>query len=304
MSEYTKRALSFEEQADQLLERGLIADREELILRLRAVSYYRLAGYFYPFRELDATSMATDRFKEGANLKTVWERYCFDRRLRVAVLDAIERIEVSVRTKLVFHFSHTHGPFGYCVEANLPKLKVNEYLEWRTALQEETGRSKETFKKHFFDKYGDHHNNLPLWMIGELMSMGSLLTFFKGVSPDLKRKVAEEYRVPDEVLLSWLRSLNGMRNICAHHSRFWNRVLGYPPLLPNPRKFPEWHGEDKLPNDRCGIMLIIIRYFLRLIDPVSHWHERVETLMEKYPEIPRSSMGLSDNWKEHPIWRS
>src|SRR5262249_44980727 len=144
--QYTKQPLSYEAQADRLLERGLNADREELIRRLKAVSYYRLSGYLYPFREMDAAAgQPTDRFRQNTNLTTIWNRYCFDRRLRVLTLDGIERIEVSIRTKLIYHFSQLHGPFGYCDDAKLPKLKIAEYLEWRTALQEETGRSKEVF---------------------------------------------------------------------------------------------------------------------------------------------------------------
>ncbi len=301
--EYQKKAIDFEIQADQLLERGLQADRAELISRLQAVSYYRLAGYLHPFRVQDSTGVSTDQFQKGTDLRIIWDRYCFDRRLRVLTLDAIERIEVSLRTKLVFHFAHNYGPFGYCEEKNLPKLEVQEYLDWRGSLQEETRRSKEPFKKHFFEKYGDHHQNLPIWMLAELMSMGSLLTFFKGVPPELKRRVAEEYGFVDELLLSWLRTLNAARNICAHHSRFWNRVLGYPPMMPNSRKFPEWHTEDKIRTDRSGIILMMCRFMLPKVSETSFWHQRVEALFEQYPEIPVLSMGLPERWKEHPIWR-
>ena len=148
------------------------------------------------------------------------------------MLDAIERIEVSARTKLVHHFAHAYGPFGYLDDRNLPKLKIDEYLEWRANLVEETQRSKETFKKHFFDTYGDHHKELPVWMLAELMSMGSTLTFFRGADPVVMRDVSAEYGLAHELFLSWFRSLNAARNICAHHSRFWNRELGYKPELP------------------------------------------------------------------------
>jgi abortive infection bacteriophage resistance protein len=300
--EYNKQALTYEAQADQLLQRGLQADRDELIRRLQAASYYRLSGYLHPFREKDATGHPTDHFCKNTDLKTIWARYCFDRRLRVLTLDGIERIEISIRTKLIYHFSHIHGPFGYCDDATLPKLKMPEYLEWRTALQEETDRSKEIFKKHFFDKYGDHHRNLPLWMLTELMSMGSLLTFFRGVEPDIKRRIAEEYGLPDEVALSWLRSLNAARNICAHHCRFWNRTLGYAPALPKERKHPEWHREPKIRTDRSGMILLICRHLLSLISSTSRWYERVEALFEEYPNIPIAEMGLPNDWKKHPVW--
>jgi len=146
-----------------LIERGLRADRETLIHRLTSVSYYRLSGYLYPFRQKNS-----DTFIEGTQLDLIWKRYCFDRRLRVLLLDVIERIEVAVRTQLVHHFSHAYGPFGYCDENNLPKLSIAEYISWRDSLQTETTRSKEAFKKHFFKKYGDSHRNLPIWMISEL----------------------------------------------------------------------------------------------------------------------------------------
>jgi abortive infection bacteriophage resistance protein len=59
---YTKRAFTFDEQADQLLARGLVADRQELPTRLRSVSYYRLSGYWHPFRRAD------DEFVSGTTL--------------------------------------------------------------------------------------------------------------------------------------------------------------------------------------------------------------------------------------------
>ena len=295
--EYSKRPYSLEEQADQLLDRGLIADRAALIHRLQAVNYYRLSGYLFPFRQRQS-----DQLISGTTLDIVWKRYCFDRRLRGLVLDAIERIEVAVRTQLVYHFTHAHGGFGYQDDRKLPKLKIDAYLEWRLKLEEETSRSKETFKKAFFEKYGDCHKELPLWMLCELMSMGSLLTFFKGVEPQIKQAVGAPWGIPDALLLSWLTSLNAARNLCAHHARFWNRELGYPPLLPQPNKFPLWHGEHKLATNRCGIILFICRHWLRLISPSSNWHQRVEVLISENPEIPKADMGLPENWASHPIW--
>lgn len=76
---YTKPALTFGQQADLLLRRGLAADKTALIEKLRAVNYYRLTGYLYPFRKPD------DTFRPGTTLDLVWHRYVFDRQLRVLV---------------------------------------------------------------------------------------------------------------------------------------------------------------------------------------------------------------------------
>lgn len=302
--EYVKEPLTFEEQADRLIARGLEADRDELIKRLSAVSYYRLSGYLYPFREPES-----DNYIAGTTLETVWNRCCFDRRLRMLLLDAIERIEVAVRTQLIYHFSHTHGPFAHCNEKNLSNLKIEDYIDWRESIITETKRSKDAFKQHFFKKYGDSHQNLPLWMAAELMSMGSLLTFFRGCPNSIKSKVAAHFDMADELLVTRLRSLNAARNICAHHSRLWNRVLGYAPGLPQKNKYPDWHHEDGdgnrlFNNDRCGLLLVICHTFLARISPTSRWQKRVEELFTEYPEIPFADMGLPENWQQHPLWKS
>ena len=77
---YTKPPLTFEQQADLLISRGLIADKSTLITRLKSVSYYRMSGYLYPFRN------PNDTFKPGTTLDRIWQRYTFDRQLRLSVL--------------------------------------------------------------------------------------------------------------------------------------------------------------------------------------------------------------------------
>ncbi len=72
MTEDTKPALSFEQQADQLLRRGFQADRAKLIETLSRVSYYRLSAYWHPVKRADET------FMPGTTLEKVWRRYAFD----------------------------------------------------------------------------------------------------------------------------------------------------------------------------------------------------------------------------------
>lgn len=301
--EYTKQALTFRQQAEQLLARGLLADRADLEARLEAVSYYRLAGYWHPFRVRDAEGKVRDEFVANTRLGPIWDRYCFDRRLRGLVMDAIERIEVSMRTKLVYHFSHRYGPFGYLDPNNLPKMSDTRYGQWIDRLRHETGRSKEEYKRHFFKKYGDCHDDLPLWMLTELMSMGSLMTFYRGLVPELKRKLAAEYGLGDQLIFSWLGALHVTRNICAHHSRLWNRRLGYMPKLPPPNKHPEWHQPDlEINRGRIGVMLLICRHWLALVAPQSTWQQKIENLFDEFPSVPVEAMGLPVKWRLHPVW--
>jgi len=233
---YDKVPLSFEEQAALLMSRGLIADPALLVNRLKNVNYYRFTGYLHPFR-LDNS----DNYKPNTTLERVWRLYAFDRRLRLIIMDAIERIEISVRTQLIYELSHATGAFGYTTSTGLPKLNTVDYQKWWKSVSDEIGRSKEIFVEHFLKKYGDYHQTLPLWMTGEIMSFGCMLTMYRGVSPGIKRNIARHYNIPDEVLTSWLQVFNVARNICAHHGRLWNREFGYKPKLPGENKYPQWH---------------------------------------------------------------
>ena len=296
--EYTKPPLTFEAQAELLISRGLAADKATLVARLTAVNYYRLSAYLFPFRQ-----KTDDHFREGTSLDLVWCHYTFDRQLRILVMDAIERIEVAVRTQVVYHFTHLHGPFGYRKPACLPKLDSDKYHRWLLDMKDEINRSREKFINHFQEKYGDCHESPPLWMLCEVMSFGRMLTLFNGVEDKLRRVIAFEYGIPDMVLQSWLGALNVIRNICAHHGRLWNRELGYKPIIPLKNKYPQWHDPVEVRNDKLFAILTILRYLLKKVAPTSQWDTRFLDLLRRYPQIPIAAMGFPKNWEESPIWR-
>jgi len=121
---YTKPSLSYEQQADLLIGRGLVADRETLIMRLKTVNYYRLSGYIYPFRESDTL------IKAGTTLDKVWRHYTFDRQLRILMMDAIERVEAAIRAELAHHFVEMHDIWGHLDPVNLPQISVSDHRRW------------------------------------------------------------------------------------------------------------------------------------------------------------------------------
>lgn len=295
---YAKPPLTFEEQADQLLKRGMIGDRDLMISRLQSVSYYRLSGYWHPFRNTD------DSFKPRTSFDTVWERYVFDRRLRLQVMDAIERIEIAVRSQLAHHHPLRFGPFAYATDpGTLPKLKLEEHQEFLRHIEEGTSRSHETFVKHFQKKYSDCHSHLPIWMATEVMPFGTVLTFFRGASHKVKQQVADVFSMPDAVFSSWLLTLNSIRNICAHHGRLWNRELGIKPIIPSVATYPDWHHPIIVRNNRLFCILTICCWCLYRIAPQSRWPDRINELLSRSSLIPLIDMGFPTNWKMCPIWK-
>lgn len=107
---FAKPATTFDEQIDLLIGRGMeIPDRDRARHYLAHLNYYRLGAYWLPFE----ADHATHRFRPGTRFEDVVGLYVFDRELRLLVMDAIERLEVSVRTQWAYHLAHAYDPHAH-----------------------------------------------------------------------------------------------------------------------------------------------------------------------------------------------
>lgn len=296
---YRKEPLSFAAQADLLLTRGLIADRQRLIECLAAVNYYRLSAYWHTFRIPDDPD---NRLMSGTTFDCVWRRYTFDRQLRLLVMDAVERVEIAVRTQIVNRHVIGFGPFGYLDQSTLPGLSVTDHRKLLEKIRYEAQNSREDFVRHFCRKY-TAESGLPLWMACELMTFGTMLALFTGLRTRTKKDVARHYGLNAPVLGSWLRMLNQVRNICAHHARLWNRVYGVKAVMPEAAAHPVWHAPVPVGNDQTFAVLTLLRYLLKQVAPRSQWERRLERLFFDYSDVPLRFMGFPENWKDCPLWQ-
>lgn len=176
---FSKPAVDINTQLNILLARGLVVANQTLAVQaLNSVGYYRLSGYLYPFRTRDASGLVLDTYYPGSTLDEVIQLYEFDRQLRLLLLDAIERIEVAVRTQVTYHFSLKYGPFGHTNPNNFhAKFRHND---WLNDAQTEVTRSNDKFISHFEQKY-DGFPVVPLWMLTEVISIGSLSRLYRGL---------------------------------------------------------------------------------------------------------------------------
>ena len=142
--EFAKDPLSLEEQIDLLKQRGmLINDEAKARTYLTNISYYRLSAYWYIFLELP---QADHKFKEGTEFHRVVDTYVFDRKLRILLFDEIERIEISIKTRLIQEFCETKGKNWY----EDPALYTKPYHQQKflECVDDEIKRTSEVFIKH------------------------------------------------------------------------------------------------------------------------------------------------------------
>lgn len=197
-----------------------------------------------------------------------------------------------------------YGPFGYLELTNVPKMPKYQHDDFMVSIYRETLKSKEYFVKHFREKY--KKNELPIWMVGELISFGTLIYFFEGLDNNLKQKISEPFSIEYPVFKSWLKCILYTRNLCAHHMPVWSRYWQVKPQIPNhvkPGTSDLWHIPVVIKDDNLFGILSVLRYLQKIIAPQSSWKRRFLELLDKYPDVPKDRMGFQKNWQESPIWQ-
>jgi abortive infection bacteriophage resistance protein len=283
---YDKPALTFGEQVEKLESRGLVISDRTLATRwLEVVSYYRFSAYLHTYRIL-----GSDNYRAGTTFEEIADVYNFDRKLRMVVMDAIERVEVWFRAAITYELAHRFGPFGYVQRSSFDS-KFN-HRRLITELRDEHRRSKEEFIEHYFQKYtGENH--LPIWMATELLTFGSLNFIYASMPQEMRKRIAFQIGVDDSVLTSWIKSMYYLRNLCAHHGRLWNRQLGISPKIPH--EFKKYYG--RLVPRKTYTALAILGIILNRVSPDSTWKASVATLIKANPQINLRQMGFPADWQ-------
>jgi abortive infection bacteriophage resistance protein len=297
---YTKPPFSCEQHIELLQSRGLIIDNAERAKKYIAnVGYFRLTGYMYHLQSNDGNH----NFLKGATFNDIILHYQFDKKLRALLMDYLERIEVALRARLTDTFSNSHGFYWYTDSAHFENLDVFDQINQEIADHFEDPQ--ERFLKSFKLRYTSEllpPSNMAL----EILSLGKLSRLYRALSNKTeKMSIAKDFGLPSNVLSSWFVYLTNVRNICAHHSRLWNRkITADRPIIPT-RKDYKFNGE--LPEDFNTTVYGIVSLISRLLDKINtgnRFIEKLTNLVDEYPSIRTASMGFPSTWKESPAWLS
>ncbi len=298
---YDKPAITIEEQVAKLKDRGMQISNVSLAKKyLSHISYYRLVGYWYPMY----ADKESHRFKPNSRFEDAVALYNFDHDLRMLLFDVIEKIEISLRTKLIYHLSREHGSRWF--ENHNLFINTKQLVSTLYKIHEELERSKDIFIKEHKKKYKDDGRFPPAWKTLEMTTLGSLSKLYGNLKNNIKSKdiIAQDYGAVNHTYLpSWLQSIAQIRNLCAHHSRLWNKNLpGTVKLLSKPPNdwisdVPKQHEFQKL-----YVHLCLMKYLLNEIQPNNTFTQRLINLLKAYPSVDPFALGLKDNWDKEPLW--
>lgn len=287
-----KPSRSYEEQISLLEARGLVvSDREDAAKFLSEANYYRLSGYWLTLR-------GEKGFKSGVSLSDVEDIYALDSEVRFWLWSAIAPVELKLRTSLAYHIARSLGPLGH--EDPVFFRDTKEHGKSMANLRRERDKAQRDgvpCVRHNMEKYGD----LPVWAAVEIMGMGTISRLYGNLSSNaayedgktVKSCVARDFGLKSPYLMSWLRYLTYVRNICGHHNRFYNRVMTSRPKI--------MKRDSGIPNTNKQFQVFII--LMRLYE--SSWPDRwpgmlgeLTKILDSHPAVDLKPMGFPENWRE------
>lgn len=315
--DYTKQPLTLQQQVAKLKSRGLHIEDEQLAARyLSNISYYRLRAYTYPFQDNVNPEADHEFIRKDIHFSDIIDLYCFDRRLRTLMFNAIEKIEVAVRAKIVQAYCESTGCSHWFTDRSLYKDKeildrnrnrISAFDALMNDIEGEIRRSNEDFIKHYYSRY-DNPPIPPAWMTLEVLSLGTLSKMYQLLKKSPQKKaIAKAFGLNDDrVFANWLHAIAVWRNCCAHHSRVWNRRciinITMPKNADNP--FLDRQTLRAVHPNKVFTVLCCIKYISNIISPDSDIKRKILSIIGDGGNLLNlQEMGFPRNWKLLDVWK-
>lgn len=300
---------SLTELAALLPARGMdVPDLAHAERKLGQVGYYRLSGFWFPCRMYALTPSGQvlvsaktgkpvrgNNFLTGTSFNEVFALYLFDKRLRLLMLDALERIEIFVRSAIAHEVGYQDA-MAYLDPAYVNPTQTQDYVDkrgrTRNAWLEWSRRQLDQVNRCQEDHIVWHRlsgKSMPFWVVAEAWDFGTVSKYFEMLRGGLQNKVCARLGVSNaKVLKIWLQELNTLRNRCAHHTRIWNQSQGKPlPLLAE--AYFQQLGLTPDARSRLLGLVAVMNFLVKKIGPNSTWIQDVADVMDNKPDLPGCS---------------
>jgi abortive infection bacteriophage resistance protein len=294
---FKKPPLLIPAQRELLSQRGLVVeDAARVEHYLNFIGYFRLSGYLHFFA--DPADSKGEQFIKGTRFQDGLDLYVFDRKLRVLLQDALERIEISIKATMTNVGSISDGAMWLCNSTNFDHGRHGD-IEGilRECLGDDPEDHQHSFIAKFCAEYSDPYP--PCWMLMEALSFGAVSKIYKLARGHIRQKVSEAFNLQHDVLESWLHVLSTGRNVCAHHGRVWNRSFTIWPKIPRAYR-DVWPATSA---DKLYVLCAIIHHMMERIADGSQWSERLKQTIADAP-VDLKHMGFPEKWSEQPFWKT
>lgn len=199
--------------------------------KLAQMGYYRLSGFWFPCRQYrigdngqvtvtaqTGKPLRAETMLAGTSFEKVFELYLFDKRLRLLMLDALERVEIFVRTALANELGY-HNPMAYEDAGFIRPEQTRDYTDKqgkrRNTWADWTRRQQDQLSRCHEDHVLSHRHKgraIPIWVAVEAWDFGTVSKYFELLNGRWQNRVCERLGVGNaKVLRNWLQELNTLR---------------------------------------------------------------------------------------------
>lgn len=213
---YTKYATSYAEQINLLKSRGVIIENVEKAKEyLSDIGYYRLGYYVFPF-ELTYPILDYRRSHNvipGTRIEDIVAFYYYDLDLRNILNRYLSRIEVAIRTTMIYELSNKYRNNQYWYVDS--SIVDSSFITTFTSQFYDKIKKKDPIKRHHKKYLG---NYAPAWKAMEYMTLGNLENLYdKLLSNADKCLISSAFGEPAMgVFKNYLSVIREVRNSCAH----------------------------------------------------------------------------------------
>lgn len=298
---YTKPYYEPKDLVTLLKARGVIInDDDKAANYIKSIGYYRLSAYMYPYLKDPKKSHC---FRDNVSFDNdILMLYRFDKKLKMLLLNEIEKIEVAVRSAVInIGCKQIGDPFWITDVANF--VDVVQFNSAKAFFEREIRKSSNLdFIRHFQNTYLE--NMPPSWMLSDLLTFGKLTNIYNNIKLiGLKEDIAKYFGFKSiDVFKSWLEKILLTRNYCCHHKRVWNNVNCITTMLPRHSSGMGWLNSN-VDIRRTYFDICIIKYFIDRISPQNDMALKIRRLLSDFPKVPVADMGFPANWENEDLWK-
>ena len=286
MAKNTKKATTVADQISKMTSRGvIISDGEKAQEYLLDIGYYRLGFYLHPF-EVTYPELGKKRSHKviaNTRIEDAVALYYFDFDLRNILNRCLSRIEVAIRTTMIYELSNRYNdnPFWFADPAVVETSFVSDF----PSKVYKTIKEKDVIRRHHRRYPTDVY--APAWKTMEFMVFGNLTTLYKSLLlNDDRRLVSKRFGVTQSnVFLSYIEAVRLVRNACAHGNVLFDLNL-YTSVSNGPAG--RFTGTTR---HNLGVALTVIKFLLKTVSS-NRCNElerdlirAAQTLYEKCPSL-------------------
>ena len=234
------------EQIGILRSRGMRVDKSAARALEREGYYSVVNGYKNLFIDRDATSKwGEDRYQAGVSFADVYRLFTFDRDLRLTMIRYFAQAEAILKTICAYQFSKEHqgereaflNPWNYKQgKQGRYRTKVNRLIDRFKRILHKSPYDKVKkgeFKREYIRHYVTNHDEVPLWVLTNFLTLGQVFTFYDYLPESTQNSIAKSFamlygethdtkiKISPRKLSLVYDHIKDFRNICAHDERLY-----------------------------------------------------------------------------------